>query len=119
MCRNVRFVDVDHNELIEKKAGIIRGTKELNDLIQPKDSAESCFQIEGESYCGIGCDMGQLQDLDAAVRSLPGLSNALVLCLAEVSLTYISPKAADKILSWSSTLSDGKSKLFEKVRIFC
>lgn len=91
------------------KATIIKDTPVLEELVKPKDVPSLDFVIEGERYCGIGCDLRDLQTLDLAIGSVKGLDEALVLCIAEVSITYMDPDASDALIAWARTLSDGKS----------
>jgi tRNA wybutosine-synthesizing protein 4 len=102
-------VDVDYKELMITKTSIVRETPVLQELIEPKDVLNLDFVMESDQYCGIGCDLRDLQTLDLAMRSLRNLDEALVLCVAEVSVTYMDPDAADALIAWARTLSDGKS----------
>jgi tRNA wybutosine-synthesizing protein 4 len=104
-------VDVDYRELMITKAGIVRETDVLDDLVRPKDGSNVDFVIEGERYYGIGCDLRDIRRLDAAIKSLADLENTLVLCIAEVSITYMDPDAADALISWAGKLSAGKMVL--------
>lgn len=107
LCGNVRFVDVDYRELMIAKTVIIKENPALTELVKPKEMSTLDFFIEGEQYYGIGCDLRDLQSLDLALRSLSGIDQALILCVAEVSVTYMDPDAADALIAWSRTISDG------------
>lgn len=104
-------MDVDYKELMATKTAIVRETAVLEELVQSREISRHDFLIESDQYYGIGCDLRDLQLLDRAVRSLGGLDEALVLCVAEVSVTYMDPNAADALLSWAKTLSSGESGL--------
>lgn len=108
----MRFVDVDYRGLMITKTSLIRETSVLKELVNPTSGSTSDFVIESEQYYGVGCDLRDLQTLDLAIRSLRDLNMALVLCVAEVSVTYMDPDAANSLISWARTLSDGKSGLF-------
>jgi tRNA wybutosine-synthesizing protein 4 len=110
----VLFVDVDYRELMITKKTIISETAVLKDLVNPKVDSTSNFVIESEQYYGVGCDLRDLQSLDLAVRSLRDLDEALVLCVAEVSVTYMELEAANSLIAWATTLSEGKSGLFAR-----
>jgi tRNA wybutosine-synthesizing protein 4 len=107
----VRFVDVDYRELMITKKNIISETPVLKELVNPKIDSTSDFVIESEHYYGVGCDLRDLQILNLAVRSLRDLDEALILCVAEVSVTYMEPDAANSLIAWARTLSKGKSGL--------
>ena len=109
LCQNVRFVDVDYRELMITKTSIVVETPVLKELVMPDEGASFHFVLESERYYGVGCDLRDLRSVDSAIRSLRGIDEALVLCIAEVSVTYMDPDAADLLIAWARTLSDGKS----------
>jgi len=102
-------VDVDYRELMLTKTSIIRETSVLKELVRPQEISTPDFVIESEQYLGIGVDLRDLESLDLAIRSLRDLDEALVLCIAEVSITYMDPDAADALIAWARTNFDGKS----------
>lgn len=102
------FLDVDYEKLMVNKKLAMQATAEITGLL---DNVEflpdaSPVQIRSDQYLAIGCDLKNLQKLDATLRTeLP--SDCSVLCLAEVSLTYMDVKSADAVISWASKLCDG------------
>jgi tRNA wybutosine-synthesizing protein 4 len=101
-------VDVDYPELMITKTTILKETTALKELVKPKAAAGPGFVTEAEQYYGIGCDLGDVRGLDAAFKYLRDIEKALVLCVAEVSVTYMHPDAADALTVWARALSDGK-----------
>lgn len=101
-------MDVDYGELMDTKATIVRDSPVLEELVKPREVSRDNLVIESEHYYGVGCDLRDLRSLDMGLRPLEGLDNALVLCVAEVSVTYMEPNAADALISWAKTLSSGK-----------
>lgn len=98
------------------KASIINGTPDLSGLFNSVEMSHPSFVVTSEQYCGIGCDLRDVQTLDQALRSLGevdaalrSIDDVLILCVAEVSVTYMDPDAADTLISWAKTLSDGES----------
>ena len=102
-------MDVDYRELMITKATIVRETPVLKKCIKPREVCQHDLVIESEQYYGIGCDLRDLRSLDTGFSSLEALEEALVLCVAEVSVTYMDPDAADALISWAKKLSSGKS----------
>ena len=102
-------MDVDYKELMATKTAIVIETAALEGLVKPREMSCQDFMIESDHYYGIGCDLRDLRLLDRAVRSLGGLDETLVLCVAEVSVTYMDPIAADALISWAKMLSKGES----------
>lgn len=102
-------MDVDYKELMATKTAIVIETAALEGLVKPREGSCQDFMIKSDHYYAIGCDLRDLRLLDRAVRSLGGLDETLVLCVAEVSVTYMDPNAADALISWAKTLSKGES----------
>ncbi|KAI1972797.1 tRNA methyltransferase ppm2 [Ophidiomyces ophidiicola] len=108
-CRHVRFIDIDYHKLMLEKRDAIRNTSALNSLLSNTDypAEDSPTLIRSKEYIGIGCDLGELAKLEAALRSeLGSIAKYSILCTAEVSLTYMDVKSADALLQWASTLSN-------------
>ncbi|KKA22250.1 Leucine carboxyl methyltransferase family [Rasamsonia emersonii CBS 393.64] len=63
-------------------------------------------------YIGIGCDLKNLKKLEEALKSEIGTSPSSILCIAEVSLTYMDVESADALISWIPTLGEGQSGIF-------
>lgn len=115
LCRNVRFVDIDHHELMTKKAHIILSIPQLNENLGDEQHEKVTREIllHRESYVAVGCDLRDLTNLDTAVRSILGVTAPKVLCLAEVALAYLRPSEADELIQWATTLSTGIFSLLQ------
>jgi tRNA wybutosine-synthesizing protein 4 len=100
-------VDVDYRELMITKTSIIKDTEVLNDIAKPRDVSDSQFVMESEQYYAIGCDLRDLPTLEFALRALNDVDEAQVLFVAEVSMTYMNPDAADALIAWARTISEG------------
>lgn len=101
-------MDVDYPDLMQKKYNVISNTSELQDLLgshdRPLDS--SGLIMRSEKYLAIGCDLGDITRLDMLLASEVQLSNCLVLCIAEVSITYMDTNAADALIRWAGLHDD-------------
>lgn len=112
ICENARFIDIDHHKLILEKSDAIRNSEALRntvpdaELVGTKDSGGVIMR--GSQYLSIGCDLGDLQALERALRSEMDTTKFSIICTAEVSLTYMDVKAADGVINWASGLSDGE-----------
>lgn len=102
-------MDVDYELLMETKCRIIRDTSKLNSLLHPFNAdatgADASILYDSEEYVAIGCDLRNLRRLERLLHEVVDLENCLVLCVAEVSITYMQTDAADALISWSSDLS--------------
>ncbi|CAL8578501.1 tRNA methyltransferase ppm2, variant 3 [Xanthoria parietina] len=114
-CAGVTFVDVDFPELISKKRDIILEHSELQTLVGPiqsdgQDRLASALQstdsglpilIRSNRYVGVGCDLRDIARLSKALEEELQIGNCLVLCSAEVSITYMDVDAADALITWA------------------
>ena len=105
-------MDVDYEKLIANKKRAIRKTNEVTDLLDDVEflSDESAVQIRSKEYIALGCDLKNLTKLDDALRTAVLPSKCSILCIAEVSLTYMDVKSADAVIDFASRLSDGEER---------
>ena len=99
-----RFVDLDFPDLIAKKADVIINTPELQELIDPLEvpSSPGGWAIRSENYVALGCDLVDISRLDDLLAESIDRSRSLILCIAEVSMTYMDVKAADALIEWAA-----------------
>lgn len=109
LCANTKFIDVDYELLMETKRKIVRETPKMRDLLHPFNSDatgnDPSVLIDSEEYAAVGCDLRNIPRLERLLRNVVDIDNCLVLCVAEVSITYMQTQAADALISWSSSLS--------------
>lgn len=120
LCQDVKFIDVDYPQLIEKKVHLLRahnfyntnaGGGDGHHPIRNKDSA--LFYAEGDEYSAIGCD---LEDLDC-LKDLfdePIGNLTIGLFVAEVSATYMPTSAAEALLKWTRSFGNSRFCLLEQ-----
>ena len=101
-------MDVDHPALMEKKCDIISNTSRLRDLLGPHDRPlePGGVTLRSEHYLAIGCDLADITKFDMLLASEVQLSSCLVLCTAEVSITYMDTSAADALIRWAGLHDD-------------
>lgn len=91
------------------KTSIIQQTEELRATlgdIQVYPESET-VRLRASNYVALGCDLKNLTKLEEALKDVLGPSPATVLCIAEVSLTYMDVSSADALISWLPTLGKG------------
>lgn len=98
---------------METKIEIIDSSPRLSDLLTPDPVAvrsHGSIVLATNEYAGIGCDLRDINTLDAALKSCTKLlgEDCLVLCVAEVSITYMNLAAADALIKWALTISPGE-----------
>lgn len=114
VCKDVKFLDIDHHKLMVNKRNMIRECKELSELIPDAEFLPETERvlIRSNQYIGVGCDLAEVQKLESALKSEFNLDQYSIFCFGEVSLTYMQVHAANAVLSWASKLSDGKYRRY-------
>ena len=110
-CEYTKFVDVDYRQLIAKKCETVFTTRQLYDVLGHVETpiAAEAVCLRSDKYLAMGCDLQDIDKLDELLKREFNLSNCQVLCIAEVSVTYMDVKAADALISWAAHLGDGSS----------
>lgn len=108
---NAVFVDVDYPQLIEQKSQMISMTPELCEIVAPTKISDDGKDVyySSEKYYAVGCDLSDTRKLESVLATILDLSQALILCTAEVSMTYMPVDAADNLIKWASGIGDGES----------
>jgi len=112
---DVKFVDIDFPDLIERKRQTLLTTPELigpftgvRDV--PVLSPPSPVVFDSDQYAQIGCDLRELKRLQEALTAAVGnVSECSFIFVAEVSITYMETVGADNVIQWASALGDGES----------
>jgi len=107
-CDNTKFIDIDFSELMLSKREIILNTPKMKDLLSnPTTTLGSDVLLDSEEYAAIGCDLRNLKRLERLLKTVVDIDQCLVLCIAEVSITYMSVDDSDALIAWTTTLSPG------------
>ena len=108
-CKGTTFIDVDYPQLISKKCQVISETPQLIQLVGLSQEVKSVTGIYHKSpqYVALGCDLTDIHYLDDFLTKELSLASCMVLCTAEVSVTYMDPKAADALITWAAQYTDG------------
>ena len=116
LCENTRFIDVDFEELMISKREIILNTPKMSDLLTPKadHSPGQGILLDTEEYVALGCDLRNLRRLERLLKSVIDIDQCLVLCIAEVSITYMATEGSDALITWTTTLSPGRPNLHNR-----
>ena len=115
LCDNTKFVDVDFQELMLSKREIILNTPRIKDMLAIGSEAdlEHGIVLDSSEYTAIGCDLRNLRRLERLLRSVVDIEQCLVLCVAEVSITYMATQDADALIQWTTGLCPG---IFDRLR---
>lgn len=54
----------------------------------------------------LGCDLADINKLSEFLENETDLESSLILCIAEVSVTYMDVAAADSLIRWASRYND-------------
>jgi tRNA wybutosine-synthesizing protein 4 len=111
LCDNAKFVDIDFEELMITKRQVILNTAPMRDMLSdPVDAGLAAgVVLNSTEYTAIGCDLRNLVRLERLLKSVMDIEQCLVLCVAEVSITYMATEDADALIRWAGTLSPGNA----------
>lgn len=122
-CQDTKFVDVDFPELMAKKKEIIVNTPQLRNLLGSHQTVEdySGTHLRSKHYSALGCDLTDIPKLEALLTNEMDFSRSLILCVAEVSITYMDVEAADSLIHWAANHKDSMSGIqgIEISLMFC
>ncbi len=108
---NCSFIDVDFKSVADEKIYMIRTDNALRDLLGSVDER----WYEKKSYLAFGCDLRDPTELHALRDIISGRSPRRVLFIAEVSITYMSRDAADRVIKWASSIAGSQFVLIEQI----
>jgi tRNA wybutosine-synthesizing protein 4 len=90
------------------KREIVLNTPKMNDLLSnAAKSEDQGISLQSDEYTAIGCDLRNLKRLERILKSVVDIDQCLVLCVAEVSITYMSCEDSNALISWTTSLSPG------------
>ena len=103
-------MDVDFPDLIAKKCNVIASTSQLRELLGPFDRSTEAtgIYLRSKHYSALGCDLIDLARLEELLAGEIDVSSSLILCTAEVSVTYMNPDAADALIQWAAHFKDSR-----------
>ena len=104
LCQRTKFVDVDYQKLLENKYRIISETDALHKYCDNivENVADAGVLLASDHYCAVAADLSSPTDL-ARLTHLLEAGSRPVLFLAEVSMTYMEPEMAAKVIHWGNT----------------
>ncbi|KAI9873545.1 MAG: tRNA methyltransferase ppm2 [Pleopsidium flavum] len=108
--------DVDYAQLIVKKCDIIDQTNLFRQLLTSfkLSSPGDTITLRSDQYLAVACDLRDTEKLQKALAQELELENCLVLCTAEVSITYMDVEAADTLIRWAARFKDARFCLLEQ-----
>ncbi|KZF19406.1 leucine carboxyl methyltransferase [Xylona heveae TC161] len=116
-CQGVKFLDVDYPQLMERKREMIVASENLHGLLshmeigQPKEAVK----LRSDQYLAVGCDLRQVDSLEKILSKDLKLSDCIILCVAEVSITYMDIEAADAVIRWGAQYENIWFGLLEQI----
>ena len=121
-CKGTMFVDVDYPDLMSHKRDVILATPELENVVQPiEEPRKDCDNVflKSDRYTAVGCDLGNILELSMLLEREFEISSCLVLCVAEVSITYMDVVAADDLIKWTAQYKDGRLSHLRRLSSNC
>ena len=79
-------------------------TSQLRELLGPVERLDMSHGvgIRSEHYVALGCDLMDLPRFETLLASEIDTSSSLILCTAEVSVTYMNLDGADALIRWAA-----------------
>lgn len=114
-CHGVKFIDVDYKDLMIRKRAVVMAAPELNSVLTNSVVSESEVLFKSDQYLQIGCDLRDTLKLAQIIASVIDLENCLLLFTAEVSVTYMTLKGADALLTWAGSIPNARFCLLEQL----
>lgn len=89
-----------------EKSAVVRRTPELRaPLDDLKPAGEPPLVLSSRNYYQVGCDLRQPHTLSTALSKIVDVESSRVLWIADASLQYLEPSAADHIIGLAATLA--------------
>ena len=103
-------MDVDYPELMARKCRVISETPQLIGLVGSSQKADLSEAVlyRSNRYVALGCDLADMKAFEELLAKELNASNCMMLCTAEVSVTYMDTKAADALIASAARYTDGK-----------
>ena len=105
---DIQYIDIDFPNLISRKCDVIERTPQLRELLGSYERfpESNGICLRSSRYLALGCDLGNTDRLDELLAQEIVASVSLILCTAEVSITYMDRKGADALICWGAQYDD-------------
>lgn len=109
------FVDIDYADLISTKINIIKQTDELKNIVGQETHTDKVL-FQTPKYVATSCNLNESEKFNKLMEDLnlndPDIVKVFV---AEVSLAYMKPELADKVISLTSRLQNSHFVILEQL----
>lgn len=88
---------------------MISQTPQLRDLLDvpvPIDGKDGAQPPVDNRYLALGCDLADIERLEKILNENIDIESCSILCVAEVSITYMDVGDADSLIRWASRYRD-------------
>lgn len=108
--KDFEFFDFDYPDVVSRKAGMIRSASQILDVVGPETPVEDLHRSLGVEFASpayklVGCDLNNALLYEDQLEKLIRGEGATIF-IAEVSLAYMTPEAANKVIHISETIKD-------------
>lgn len=82
-------------------------------MVNPLESGclSKGIQLQSPHYVALGCDLANTDAVFDTSSAVIDNAKCMVLCVAEVSVTYMNTEAADSLIKCTSQFDDGQCDL--------
>ncbi|KAF2396660.1 LCM-domain-containing protein [Trichodelitschia bisporula] len=115
-CSNIKFIDIDYPQLMEKKVATIVDNPVFNvqGLANEPSGTSKRILLHTAKYIAVGCDLGDISGLNSALKEELALENHAIMFIGEVSITYMEVEKADQLITWASSFENARFCLLEQ-----
>lgn len=114
-CKGAIFIDIDYRDLILRKRKLVQDIPDLCSILTNVQTSEDDVLLQSDQYLQVGCDLSEVARLNDILSQVVDIRNSSILFIAEVSITYMDVKDADKLISWASHFLDVQFCLLEQL----
>jgi tRNA wybutosine-synthesizing protein 4 len=91
-----------------KKRDAVLANADLNTPLSNIQTPETGnILLQSDLYVQLGCDLRDLDGLSRTLAQVVDIEKSIVMCTAEVSITYMDTTTADALVAWAGKLPDG------------
>ncbi|EDO16206.1 hypothetical protein Kpol_1014p25 [Vanderwaltozyma polyspora DSM 70294] len=114
------FLDVDYSDLIVNKVRMIREQPDLINILGSETesigSTKSKDHFKTSKYEAVSCNLNDSESFEKLIKGYQSNDDdTIMLFIAEVSLAYMKPECADKIISICSSLFNSHFIIMEQL----
>lgn len=116
---NYEFFDFDYPDVVSRKASMLRSSTAILDLVGPEVGVKAShkdlgIEFASSAYKLVGCDLNHDEVFRKQIKELIK-GDGVTIFIAEVSLAYMTPAAANRIIEIAASINDSHFICLEQI----